>query len=125
LPTNTKTVLPTAAHNNLNTTSAPIDVPANLLAFTLRMVSTQFTNPSLICNVQVDQSFDGGATWQNVDGFEAVGGFVTKNGPNLGQPLQPQVRVDLSREQRDAALMRATLQTQGSWVYGFALDLET
>jgi hypothetical protein len=120
MATTTRTVLPTVSHSNLNVTSASLDVPANLLAFVIRMISTEFTDPALTCALQIDQSFDSGATWANVAGFEARGGFGRG-----GLPLQPQLRVDLSREQRDAALLRARWTSQGTWVYGLALDQET
>jgi hypothetical protein len=125
MPTTTRTILPVASHTDLTVTSPSIDVPANLLGITLRMVSTEFTDPSLTCALQLDQSFDGGATWRNVEGQEAVGGFVARNGPDFGKPLQPAFHVDFSQEQRDAALVRARWTSQGTWVYGLVLDQET
>lgn len=120
MPTTTKTVLPLAQYADLTRISPSMDVPANLLAFTLRMNSTEYVNPALTCTVSVDESFDGGVTWQNVVGFESVGGH-----DRLGNPLQPKIRVDLTNEQRAAALMKATIACSGSWRYGFLLDLET
>lgn len=125
MATTTRTVLPTASHANLTVTSPTLDIPANLLGITLRMVSAAFTDPSLSCVLVIEQSFDGGTTWQAIGGFEAVGGFVTRPGPNFGQPLQPATHADFSKEQRDAALIRARWASQGTWVYGLALDQET
>lgn len=116
----TRTILPTQRYTNLVRTSPDVDVPARLQAFTIRMVSTEFTNPALTCSVIVRESYDSGQTWRDLAGFDAVGGT-----DRFGQPMQPSVRVDLSQEQRDAALMRAEIATAGSWRYGFVVDLET
>jgi hypothetical protein len=123
MPTKTVTVLPTASHASLVQTSPSLDVPANLLGFVIRMISTEFTDPSLTCALQVDESYDNGQSWQNIAGMEAVGGFYSRpSDPRFGQPLQPSLNVDLSQQQRDAALLRARWTSQGTWVYGLALD---
>lgn len=121
MPTQTRTVLPLAQHNNLAVTSAGFDVPAGLLAMVLRMTGTGFSNASLACDVDIEESYDAGVTWSAIGGFTSIGGISVRT----GTAFQPTARVDFSRQQRDAALVRAKLTTVGSWVYGFALDLET
>ena len=62
MPIQTKTLLNTARRTNFNDVSPWVDVPANLVAFTIRMVSTEFTDPALSYALTVDESYDGGVT---------------------------------------------------------------
>lgn len=121
MPTQTRTVLPLAQHNNLNVTSASFDVPAGLLAMSLRMTGTGFNSSALTADLNIEESYDNGVTWSPIGGFTSVGGISTKT----GLAFAPSCRVDFSRQQRDAAKVRAKLATSGSWVYGFDLDTET
>jgi hypothetical protein len=121
VPTTTKTVLPVARYTDLTRISPAFDIPERLLSAKLRMVSTEFSDPSLSCTLRVSQSMDGGATYTELASVEAVGGIDIKT----GQPRQPSLAPDFTREQRDAALMKAEIQAQGSWRYGIDADLTT
>lgn len=120
MATQTIVVLPVANYTTQTITSPSMDVPANLLAMTLRMVSTAYTSPAFTCDVQVDESYDNGVTWGNVVGFTSSGGL-----DKAGNPRQPSLRLDFSKEQRAAAIVRARLVAVGAWRYGFAMDLLT
>lgn len=125
MATTSRMVLPVATRTNFSATSPALDIPANLLGITVRMVSSEFTDPAMSCTLLIEQSFDGGASWQSVGGFEANGGLGIRPGPDFGQPRQPQTHIDFSKEQRASALLQARWTSQGTWAYGIALDQET
>jgi hypothetical protein len=125
MATTTKTLLPTASHTDLVITSPQVSLPANVLHATIRMVSTEFTDPALTCELKAYISVDGGQTFANIAGLEAIGGFYTRpNDPRLGQPLQPRIDADFAQPLA-ASLVYATWASKGTWVYGLVLDLET
>lgn len=121
MATQTKTILPVALRTDFSITSPTVDVPADLLSATIRMISTDFTDPADTCALSINESFDNGATWRFVTGWPPTPGGIDR----FGNPRLPGIRVNFTNEQRAAAKFQVVLLTVGTWTYGFALDLET
>lgn len=118
MPTETRTILPLAQRSNFVQTSAPVAVPANLLAATFRMDSTEFLTPDLTCRFALEESFDGGANFQFTASQADFHGGQLKN----GQPVLPFMRVTFSD---GATHIRGTITTVGTWRWALLVDLET
>lgn len=118
----TVTLLASASYANLARTSPWVDVPANLLSLTVRMVSTAFTSAALISALKIEETYDGGVTVREIGGYTP-----TKGGPpdRFGQPIQPGAHVTFTNQQRAAAKIRITVVESGTWVHSFVADLET